>query len=80
MERFFECPACRTHYTVTVIDREMQLMIQKRDQLMLKVRRMLREGGGEERTKKLLDADKKLKEDLKSRADRLKEEYAEVIR
>lgn len=78
-ERFFECPACGTHYTVTVIDREMQLMIQKRGQLMLKVNRMMREGGSKERAKKLLDADKKLKEDLKSRAEKLKEEYAEVI-
>lgn len=78
-ERFFECPSCGAHYTVTVIDREMRLMIQKRSQLMKKVSRMLRAGGSKEQVQKLLDADKKLKENLKSRADRLKEEYAEVI-
>lgn len=79
MERFFECAACGTHYTVTVTDREMRLMIQKRGQLMLKVSRLLREGGSKERMQKLLDADRKLKEDLKSRAEKLKGEYAEVI-
>lgn len=75
-ERFFECPACRTHYTVTVTDREMRLMIQKREQLMKKVNSLLRVGGSKERMQQLLDADEKLKEDLKSRADRLKGEYA----
>lgn len=79
MERFFECPDCGTHYTVTVIDREMWLMIQKRGQLMKKVNRLMRSGGSKERMQKLLDADEKLKKDLKSRADRLKEEYAGVI-
>lgn len=78
MERFFECLDCGQHYTVMVIDREMRLMIQKRGQLMLKVNSMLQEGGSKERTQKLLDADKKLKEDMKSWADKLKEEYAEV--
>lgn len=79
MERFFECPDCGTHYTVTVIDREMRLMIQKRGQLMKKVNRLLRSGGSKERMQQLLDADEKLKKDLKSRADRLKAEYAGVI-
>ena len=76
MERFFECPFCGQHYTVTVIDREMRLMIQKRGQLMQKVNRMLKAGGNRKRMQQLLDADAQLKKDLKSRADRLKEEYA----
>lgn len=79
MERFFECPACGAHYTVTVIDREMRLMMQKRNQLMQKVNRLLRTGGSRERMQKLLDEDAQLKRDLKSRADRLKGEYAGVI-
>lgn len=79
IERFFECPACGTHYTVIVIDREMRLMIQKRVQLMKKINRMLQEGRSKDRIQKLLDAEKKLKEDLESQAGRLKKEYAEVI-
>lgn len=79
MERFFKCQDCGEHYTVTIIDREMRLMIQKRGQLMKKINRLLREGGSKERMQKLLDADEKLKKDLKSRTDSLKEEYAGVI-
>lgn len=78
-ETFFECQACGQHYTVTVMDREMQLMIQKRGQLMRELKRLIKTGGSKEKVQKLQDADAQLKKDLKNRADRLKKEYAGVI-
>lgn len=32
-EQYFDCPHCGTHYTVAVIDRKMQRMIQQRQQI-----------------------------------------------
>ena len=46
----------------------MRLMMQKRNQLMQKVNRLLRTGGSRERMQKLLDEDAQLKRDLKSLA------------
>ena len=77
-ERFFECQVCGENYTITVIDREMRLMIQKRSQLMKKVNQLLLSGGSREQIQQLLDADEKLKKDLKSRSDRLKEKLGGI--
>lgn len=74
-ERFFECPFCGKHYTVTVIDRQMRLMIQERQQIAAKVRRILKQRGNKITLQKLIEKDEVLKEELIYRANVLKEKY-----
>lgn len=76
-ERFFDCPFCGRHYTVTVIDRQMRLMIQERQQIAKKVGRILRQNGNKIVMQKLMDKDAALKEELIYRASFLKEKYKE---
>lgn len=74
-ERFFECPFCGKHYTVTVLDRQMRLMIQERQQIAAKVRRILKQRGNAIIMQKLIEKDTALKEELIYRANVLKEKY-----
>lgn len=76
-ERFFECPRCGHHYTVTVIDRNMRLMIQWRTQLKYRMNRILKNRGNKVVLQKLIDEDKAIQDDLKVRADALKKKYLE---
>lgn len=76
-ERFFECTRCGHHYTVTVIDRNMRLMIQRRTQLKHRMNRILKNRGNKVILQKLIDEDKAIREDLKARADALKMKYLE---
>ena len=75
IERFFECPFCGKHYTVTVLDRQMRLMIQERQQIAAKVRRILKQRGNAIIMQKLIEKDTALKEELIYRANVLKEKY-----
>ena len=79
-ERYFDCPICGKHYTVTVIDRDMRLLIQKRKQIQYRVNKLLKENGSRKKMQQLLDTDAELKDDLKHMAQKLKEEYEEEIR
>ena len=76
-ERFFDCPFCGKHYTVTVIDRQMLLMIQERQQIARKVKRILKQKGNPIVMQKLMEKDAALKEELLYRANFLKEKYKE---
>lgn len=76
-ERFFECPRCGNHYTVTVIDRNMRLMIQRRTQLKHRMNRILKNRGNKVVLQKLIDEDKAIQDDLKVREDALKKKYLE---
>lgn len=77
VERFFECGHCGKHYTVTVIDRDMRLMIQRRVQLKRRMNMNLKRRGSKAALQKLIDEDRELQEDLKFTADALKKKYLE---
>lgn len=75
IERFFECPHCGAHYTVTVIDRKMRLLMQRRIQIQRKVGEALK-AGNKKRAEKLMKETAEVKKQLKERADKMKEVYA----
>lgn len=77
VEQFFECGHCGQHYTVTVIDRDMRLMIQRRVQLKRRMNMNLKRKGSKVALQKLIDEDRELQEDLKFAADVLKKKYLE---
>lgn len=77
-ERFFECPNCGQHYTVTVIDREMRKKMQKLIQQRRKVGEALR-NGNTRKAQELMATEQKIVKELKKQADRLKERYADEI-
>lgn len=75
-ERFFECPHCGHHYTVIVIDRELKLMIQKRQQLQKRMKRAAKNRRQSE-VKQILQEDRDVEQDIKARAKTLKNKYLE---
>lgn len=75
-ERFFECPRCGHHYTVIVIDRKLNLMIQKRQQLKKRMKRAIK-GRRQSELKKLIQEEKDIVQDMQERADTLKKKYLE---
>lgn len=79
VERYFDCPNCGKHYTVTVIDREMKLMIQKRRQIQKKIALGIRNRASEYVLRRYKQKDDELKEDLKYRENVLKEKYEKEI-
>lgn len=79
VERYFDCPHCGSHYTVTVIDRDMKLMIQKRQQLQKRIKNAIRNRSSEYVMRKYAQQDEELKEELEYRAEVLKERYEKEI-
>lgn len=75
IERFFDCPNCGKHYTVTVIDREIRLMMQKRQQLQKRIGRRLKDGAKMAVVKAQQEAVRELQDDMMQRAAMLKEKY-----
>lgn len=75
IESFFNCPYCGKHYTVTVIDREMRLMIQKRQQLQKRIGRRLKDGAKMVSVRVQQEAVRELQDDLMHRAAMLKRKY-----
>ena len=74
-ERFFTCPACEQHYTITCFNRRMQLKIQKRQQLLYKVRQLYKRRGDVHEVRKLQEQDEKLKNELLDEAHYLRRKY-----
>lgn len=79
VERYFECYCCGEHYTVSVIDREMKLMIQKRRQVQKKISLGMRNKASEFVLRKYKQQDDDLKDELKYREKVLKERYEKEI-
>lgn len=73
-ERFFECPVCGHHYTITVYNRPMLLKIQKRQQIQGKIRRNWGRGM-EQQFKSWLAEDERLKKQLLNEAHALRRQY-----
>lgn len=78
IERYFDCPNCGRHYTVTVMDREMRLMMQKRQQLQKRIARRLKDGAKAVAVKAQQEAARELQDGLMQRASMLKEKYLKV--
>lgn len=75
IERYFDCPNCGKHYTVTVIDREMHLMMQKRQQMQKRIARRMKDGAKMVSVKAQQEAARELQDGLMQRAAMLKEKY-----
>lgn len=76
-EQFFECQNCGKHYTVTVIDRKLLLMIQKRRQLLKQIKLHEQIKSREQTIKKLLEKNESMKRQQMERTTELKERYRE---
>lgn len=76
IEKFYECPVCTAHYTITVTDRIQRIAIQKRRQLQTAVANAIR-AKRPARAKEYQDREKELAEDIYARAKKLKEQYRE---
>lgn len=77
VEQFFECQNCGKHYTVTVIDRKLLLMIQKRRQLLKQIKLHEQIKSREQTIRKLLAKNESMKRQQLARATELKERYRE---
>lgn len=75
MKKYFECPHCGRQYTITVTDREMRLLIQKRQQLQGRIRMAAARRMNAGYIQKLTDAERELGKDLMKRSEALKEQY-----
>lgn len=74
-ERFFECPVCGHHYTITVYNRRMMLKIQKRKQLQVKIRRAWGRASSAQQFRSWTAEDKRLKGELMDEAHILRRKY-----
>lgn len=74
-EKFFECPNCGKHYTITVYNRRMALKIQKRKQLQVKIKRAWGRKSDAQRFRTWVNEDERLKNELLTEAHQLREKY-----
>lgn len=74
-ERFFECPVCGYHYTITVYNRPMLLKIQKRKALQVKIRRAWGRNSSAQQFRSWVAEDTRLKEELMNEAQTLRRQY-----
>lgn len=73
---FFECPNCKHRYVITVKDRTMQLMIQKRQQLKMRYQLALKRKANQYELNRILQEDQKIKEQLMERSAANKKKYS----
>lgn len=73
-ETYFLCPVCGAHYTVTVLDRQQRLMVQRRRRLQQSYKGALKIGKPK-RADTYKEQERKLAKELKERAKMLKEKY-----
>ncbi|MCD8207620.1 MAG: hypothetical protein LUD72_06770 [Bacteroidales bacterium] len=67
-ERFFVCPSCGAHYTITFTDENMEKMIKKRRKVPETIHSMLGKGIS---TRRIINRDIQMKNELKSRNSEL---------
>lgn len=76
IERYYECPICGAHYTITITDRVQRIAIQKRRQLQTAVKNAIR-AKRPTRAQTYKNKEKELADDILARAKMLKKQYAE---
>lgn len=75
VEQYFTCQGCGKHYTITVIDREIRKMIQKRQQLRRQINLHTQIRSRPQTVKMLQKKDEALKQQQLTRAASLKKKY-----
>lgn len=79
-EQFFDCPHCGAHYTIAVIDRKMQQLIQQRQQIRKQVALHRRIKSREKTFQKLQRTDESIKRQQEARMKMLKAKYEKECR
>lgn len=79
-EQYFDCPHCGTHYTVAVIDRKMQRMIQKRQQIRKQIELHRKIKSREKTFLKLQKEDEQIKQLQEAHMKMLKAKYEKECR
>lgn len=74
-EKYFECPNCGKHYTITVYNRRMAIKIQKRRQLQVKIKRAWGRKSDAQRFRTWVNEDERLKNELLAEAAKLRRKY-----
>lgn len=74
-EQFFDCPNCGAHYTIAVIDRKMQQLIQQRQQIRKQIALHRRIKSREGTFLKLQRTDDQIKRQQETRMKMLKTKY-----
>lgn len=79
-EQFFDCQHCGAHYTIAVIDRKMQQLIQQRQQIRKQVALHRRIKSREKTFQKLQRTDESIKRQQEARMKMLKAKYEKECR
>lgn len=79
-EQYFDCPHCGTHYTVAVIDRKMQRMIQQRQQIRKQIELHRKIKSREKTFLKLQKEDERIKQLQEAHMKILKAKYEKECR
>lgn len=79
-EQYFDCPHCGTHYTVAVIDRKMQRMIQQRQQIRKQIELHRKIKSREKTFLKLQKEDERIKQLQEAHMKMLKAKYEKECR
>lgn len=79
-EQFFDCPHCGAHYTIAVIDRKMQQLIQQRQQIRKQIALHRRIRSRETTLEKLQRTDDQIKRQQETRMKMLKAKYEKECR
>lgn len=79
-EQFFDCPHCGAHYTIAVIDRKMQQLIQQRQKIRKQIALHRRIRSRETTLEKLQRTDDQIKRQQETRMKMLKAKYEKECR
>lgn len=79
-EQLFDCPHCGAHYTIAVIDRKMQQLIQQRQQIRKQIALHRRIRSRETTLEKLQRTDGQIKRQQETRMKMLKAKYEKECR
>ena len=74
IEKYYDCPVCGEKYTITIMDRQQVLLIQKRKEMRRRIAHQ-KNCGRPDRVRKYIQKEKDLADAIKSRAEKSKEEY-----
>lgn len=74
IEQYFICPICGEDYTVIILDRQQEELIQKRRQIRARINRAILNKRAD-RARKYAEQEQDLKNDIRCREAMLKEKY-----
>lgn len=77
VERYFTCPKCKKHYTVSVLDRQQMLNIQKRRNIRQKIRLHIQIKSNPQTIQYYQRKEEQIREKQMQRSEMLKVKYRE---